>query len=61
MLANDFHIMDRKISIGYWKRKSLCKFFGVQQVILIILNFVKTVVFNEITNQRILQNIEKSH
>ena len=22
MLATDFHIVDRKISMGYWKRKS---------------------------------------
>ena len=33
MLATDFHIMDRKRSIGYWQRKSECKFFGAQHAI----------------------------
>ena len=33
MLATDFHIMDRKISIGYWPRKSQCKSVGVQYAI----------------------------
>ena len=33
MLATDFHIMDRKISMGYWQKKTQCKFFGVQHAI----------------------------
>ena len=33
MLATDFHIMDRKISIGYQQRKSQSKSFGVQHTI----------------------------
>ena len=33
MLATDFHIMDRKISMGYLKRKSQRKSSGVQHAI----------------------------
>ena len=33
MLATDFHIMNRKISIGYQQRKSQSKSFGVQHTI----------------------------
>ena len=33
MLATNFHITDRKISIGYWQRKSQCNSFGVQHAI----------------------------
>ena len=31
--ATDFHIMDRKISMGYWKRKLQYKSFGVQHAV----------------------------
>ena len=40
MLATDLQIMDRKISIGYWQRKSQCKSFGCNMPHL-FLNFVK--------------------
>ena len=33
MLAIDFHIIDRKISIGYQQRQSQSKSFGVQHAI----------------------------
>ena len=33
MLATDFHIMDRKVSMGYWKKKSDYKYFAVQHAI----------------------------
>ena len=33
MLATDFHIMDRKASMGYWKKKSDYKYFAVQHAI----------------------------
>ena len=32
-LATDFHIMNRKISMGHWKRKSNYKSFDVQHAI----------------------------
>ena len=32
-LATDFHIMDRKISMGYWKRKSQYKSVGVEHAV----------------------------
>ena len=40
MLDTDFHIMDRKISMGYWKRKPHYKSFRVQHAIPFP-NFVK--------------------
>ena len=40
ILATDFQIKDRKISIGYWQRKSQCKSFGCNMPHL-FLNFVK--------------------
>ena len=33
MLATDFHIVERKMSIGYSQRKSQCKSLGVQNAI----------------------------
>ena len=32
MLATDFHIMNRKIYMGYWKRKSNYQSFGVHVI-----------------------------
>ena len=69
MLATDFHIMDRKIYIGYWQRKSRCKSFDVQHAIPFLIFHVMpfiilgryVVFFNDITNQIISQNIEKIH
>ena len=61
MLATDFHIMNRKISMEYPKRKSQCKSFGVQHAIP-FLTFVKICVYlNDIFNQAISLNIEKIH
>ena len=34
MLDTDFPVMDRKISVGYWKRTLQCKSFGAQHVLL---------------------------
>ena len=54
--------MDRKIYIGHWQRKSQCKSFGVQNAIAFS-KFCEEmcIFFYDITNQAILQNIEKMH
>ena len=60
MLATDFYIMDRKIYIGYFQRKSQCKSFGVQHAIPFFLILWRYMVFfNDITNQTVSQNIKK--
>ena len=60
MLAADFHIIDRKISMGYQNRKSHYKSFDVQHAIPFPW-FCKdyVVLFNDITNQTISQSIDK--
>ena len=58
MLVIDFHTMDKKISMGHWQRKSQCKSFGMQHARL-CLNLWYVAFFNDITYQRISQNIEK--
>ena len=57
----DFHIMDRKVSTGYWQKRSQYKSFGVQHdhnFSLILWRYM--ILFNDITNQTISQNIEKT-
>ena len=62
MLATDFHIMDRNVSIGYWKRKPQRKSFGVQHAIPFFLILGRYVIFfNDIINETISQNIENLH
>ena len=61
MSVTDFHIMDRKISIDIDKENHNANLL-VSSMLYLFLNFVKILVFfNDITNQRISQNIEKIH
>ena len=55
MLATDFHIMDRKISMGYWKRKSHYKSFDEQHAVPFFLILWRY--NNDINNQPISNQI----
>ena len=57
MLANDFHIMDRKVSMGYWKRKSEYNSLGCEWHTFFLIFWRCVIFFDDISNQRTSQNI----
>ena len=61
MLATDFHIIDRKISVILKTKITMQIFWCATSHTLFLILWRYVVFFNDITNQTILQNIEKIH
>ena len=59
MLATDFHIMDRKISMGYWEKITIQIFWHATCHTFFLILWRYVVFLNDITNQTISENIKK--